>query len=51
MNGMWSKNELSFVVGFFDNRLLFGPDIQPTPAETMTEAVTAVKKRRLTRIS
>jgi hypothetical protein len=39
------------VLGLFENRLLLGPEIQPTLAETMVEAAKALKKRRLTCMS
>ncbi|MAI70234.1 MAG: hypothetical protein CMM01_04910 [Rhodopirellula sp.] len=48
---MLSRNELSPEFGFFEKRLLLGPETQPTPADVTAETATAMKTRRLNRMS
>ena len=48
---MLSRNELSPEFGFFEKRLLLGPEMQPTPADVTAETATAMKTRRLNRMS
>ena len=48
---MLSRKEFVPELGFLENRLLLGPEVQPTPADAMAETATVVKKRRLTRMA